>query len=356
MPMKVLLSERNFKGHRKTYMEWLAKIGDIDFYVLAPENFGIKNDHYFKYKSTGDAKCIRDYLKWIKQMKTIIKENKIDVLHILDGDSIMRWFGIGLGFIKVKKIIITYHHFFPGNIRKLSYWLMGHNKKRVCVAHTASVELSLKKCGLKNVVRNEYPAFSFKSIEARNPILCKKKYKVPVNVPTIGIIGGLNTYKNIIPFLNIMKNVNREFHILISGKESGVTQKQIKNAVASYADKVTLYINFLSDEEYEEAIVASDIIFCIYGHEFDGASGPLTDGVCARKMILACNHGSLGEIVSQNLLGITADCDDEKDMLNKTELALSRAKDFKYGALAQKYREGLDPLTFQKGYKQMYSK
>lgn len=353
--MKVLLSERNFKGHRKTYMEWLAKIHNVDFYVLAPDNFGIKSDHYFKYEPTKEAKSFKVYLKWIQQMKKIAKENKIDVIHILDGDSIMRWFGYGLGSIKVKKIIITYHHFFPGKARKFSYWLMCHNKNRLCVAHTASVEQSLKKCGLKNVVRNEYPAFNFESIESRNSVFCKEKYKVPIDVPVIGIIGGLSTYKNIIPFLNMMNEVNREFHILICGKESGVTREQIEKIVKSYSNKITLHIGFLSDQEYEEAIVASDIIFCIYSHEFDGASGPLTDGVCAGKLILACRHGSLGEIVSQNLLGIIADCDDEKDMLNKTELALSRAKDFKYGVQAQKYREGLKPLTFQSIYKRTYN-
>lgn len=353
--MKVLLSERNFKGHRKTYMEWLAKIQDINFYVLAPENFGIKSDYFFKYEHTKETNSLNDYLKWIHQMDKIVKENKIDVLHILDGDSIMRWFGYGLGSIKVKKIIITYHHFFPGKVRKLSYRLMCHNKKRLCVVHTASVERSLKKCGIKNVVCNEYPAFNFKSIEMRNPIHCKEKYNVPIDVPTIGIIGGLDTYKNIIPFLNMMKKIKRKFHILICGKEKGITKEQIETAVKSYSEKVTLHIGFLSNQEYEEAIVASDMIFCIYGHEFDGASGPLTDGVCAGKFILACKHGSLGEIVAQNFLGITAECDDENDMLIKTELALSWVKDFKYGTQAQAYREGLDPHMFQENYKKKYS-
>lgn len=353
--MKVLLSERNFNGHRKTYMEYLAKIQEVDFYVLAPENFGVESDHYFKYESIKETRNLKGYLNWILQMKTIAEEYQIEVVHILDGDSIMRWFGFGLSIIKAKKIIITYHHFFPGVMREVSYWLMCHNRKRWCVAHTVSVEQSLKKCGLKNVLHVEYPAFSFESIESRNSVLCKEKYKLPVDVPTIGVVGGLSTYKNIIPFLNVLSKVKEEFHLLICGKESGVNQEQLENAVRTYSDKVTMHIGFLSDDEYEEAIVSSDIIFCIYGQEFDGASGPLTDGVCAGKLILACQHGSLGEIVSQNLLGITADCGDEKDMLNKTELALSRAKSFKYGEQAQRYRERLNPVVFQKAYERVYN-
>lgn len=352
--MKVLLSERNFNGHRKLYMEWLAKIQSIDIYVLAPENLGIKDDHYFKYELTSGTKKLKDYLLWVHQMKKIVNENKIDVLHILDGDSIMRWFGYGFDCIGVKKIVITYHHFFPGVLRKLSYWSMCHKKNRICVVHTASVEQAIKRYRLRNVVCNEYPAFGYESISARDTVLCKKKYKVPIGVPTIGIIGGLSTYKNIIPFLEMMENIKGEFHILICGKEYGITRTQIQTAIEPYADKVTLNIGFLSEQEYEEAIAASDIIFCIYGHKFDGASGPLIDGVCAEKLILACEHGSLGDVVSQNLLGITADCDDKKDMLNKTELALRSTKNFKYGAQAYKYREGLKPYTFLKVYKKIY--
>ena len=250
--MKVLLSERNFNGHRKTYMEYLAKIQEVDFYVLAPENFGVESDHYFKYESIKETRNLKGYLNWILQMKTIAEEYQIEVVHILDGDSIMRWFGFGLSIIKAKKIIITYHHFFPGVMREVSYWLMCHNRKRWCVAHTVSVEQSLKKCGLKNVLHVEYPAFSFESIESRNSVLCKEKYKLPVDVPTIGVVGGLSTYKNIIPFLNVLSKVKEEFHLLICGKESGVNQEQLENAVRTYSDKVTMHIGFLSDDEYEE--------------------------------------------------------------------------------------------------------
>ncbi|MDO4308161.1 MAG: hypothetical protein Q4C77_15185 [Eubacteriales bacterium] len=352
--MKVLLSERTFKGHRKTYMEWLSHVPGVEFFIIAPENFGIDDKHFRKYESTGGIKTVKEYLAWINQMKDIVEQNKIDIVHILDGDSIMRWFGFGLSFSKARKTVITYHHFFPGAVRRWSYRLMCHGKKRMCVAHTVSVEHSLKECGIKQVFRCEYPAFSFDSIASRNPAKCKEKYGIPSDVPTIGIVGGLSIYKNIIPFLETMQNCCQDFHILICGKDSGVGKEKIQTAVKPYADRVTMKIEHLSDDEYEEAIVASDIIFCIYGREFDGASGPLTDGVCAGKLILACKHGSLGEIVSQNLLGITAECDDSKDMLCKTELALSRIVEFKYGEMANKYRMHLNPELFQERYKNIY--
>lgn len=353
--MKILLCERTFKGHRKTYMEWLVKIQGVEFFALAPENIGLDQDHFTKCDSSEETKTMKSYFTWIQQMKHIVEKEEIDVVHILDGDSIMRWFGLGLSFSHAKKTIITYHHFFPGTVRKLSYRLMCFGKKRKCIAHTVSVEQSLRGYGVKNVVRCEYPAFSFKSISARQPQKCKEKYGLPTDVPTIGIVGGMSEYKNIIPFLEMMQECDQNFHILICGKECDVTESRIRKAVMPYADKVTMVIRQLSEEEYQQAIVASDILFCIYGHDFDGASGPLTDGVCAKKLILSCKHGSLGEIVSQNLLGITAECDDRKDMLKQTELALSRAKDFRYSDMANRYREGLNPCCFTERYRTIYT-
>lgn len=354
MPMRVLLSERCFKGHRKIYMKWLSKIPDIEFYVLAPENIGVEEDHYYKYELTRGVKSLKDYLKWIILMKKIVKKENIDILHILDGDSIMRWFGLGISHIGVPKAVITYHHFFSGFARRISYRLLGRGMNRLCVAHTASVEQSLKSCGLKSVARCEYPAFSFDSIASRNPMECKIKYDIPLHVPTIGIIGGLNKYKNIIPFLEMLKDLDSDFYVLICGKDSEVTKDEIKKAIEPYSDRVTLCIKFLNEEEYKDAIVASDIIFCIYGYDFDGASGPLTDGVCAEKFILSCKHGSLGDIVSHNQLGLTADCSSKDDMLKQTKLAVRRANEFKYSDIANQYRDSLNPYIFQEVYKQIY--
>lgn len=354
--MKILLCERSLKGHRKTYMEWLVRIPGIEFFILAPENIGLDETHFVKYDFLDGIKTIKSYFTWVNQIKNIVKNNEIDVVHILDGDSIMRWFGFGLRFSGAKKTLITYHHFFPGLVRKISYWLMCSGKRKGCIAHTASVENSLKHCGIKEVFRCEYPAFSFESIVAKHPKECKIKYGLPMDIPTIGIIGGMSKYKNIIPFLEMMQNCTQSFHILICGKERDITENTIKEIVKPYADKVSMLIRQLDDEEYEEAIVASDIIFCIYGYDFDGASGPLTDGVCAKKLILSCRHGSLGKLVSDNMLGITAECSDKKDMLKQTELALSRAKEFKYGVQANSYRESLNPNYFIERYRTIYYK
>lgn len=345
--MRVLLSERCFDGHRKTYMKWLSAIEHIEFFVLAPENFGVNDDRFFRYEPQADLKNYKAYQSWIAQIREIVKENQIDVVHILDGDSIMRFFGLGFSKLGTKKIVITYHHFFPGLLRSISYRAMCFGNNRVSVAHTHSVQKALQRIHIPSVVQCEYPSFAFQSIEKRDPLICKKHFGLKLSSPTIGIVGGMSKYKNILPFLNTLQKSEADFQLLICGKPGGVSEEEIYSAVKPYSHKVKLRLQKLSDEEYEEAIAASDIIYCLYNHDFDGASGPLTDGVCAGKMILACKHGSLGAITTQNLLGVTAECDDPHEMLSQTEFALSIADHFTYSEKALRYREHLKPENFQ---------
>ena len=353
---KILLCERNLAGHRKQYLSWLASISDVEIFVCASENIGMDADHFVPLKPDEIGKNFRAYCLWVKKLRRIVQENNIDVVHILDGDSIMRYFGLGFSGFGAKRIIITYHHFFEGFARKISYRMMNRSKKTVSVVHTENVKEQLQKKGVKHITVCQYPAFDIESLSRRDPAVCRRRFELPQGVPVIGIIGGMSRYKNIVPFLHAMQACNQPFRILICGAADDVNEEEIKAASIAYAEKVTTIIRHLSEEEYKDAIVASDIIYCIYGHEFNGASGPLTDGVCAQKMILACSHGSLGEIVTQNELGLVAECDNPEEVLHQTTTALLtvRAQKFFYNEKALLYRTSLDPACFQERYGEIY--
>lgn len=354
--MRVLLIERAMDGHRKLYLECLANFFDEEVYVYAPENVGVDLQHFFELLQNPKRMTIVQYWQWILSIQRIVRDHRIDVVHFLDGDSIMRFFGIGFSCIGAKKLVITYHHFFAGFLRRISYRGMNRVKSTITVVHTDNIKRELIQAGVKNVSVCQYPAFDFESIAKRDPVKCKERYLLAQDTPVIGIIGGMCRYKNIIPFLNVMKDCKEPFQLLICGSASDISEEELRNATASYSEKVTLIIRRLTDDEYKDAIVASDIIFCIYGYEFDGASGPLTDGVCAKKMILSCNHGSLGEIVLQNNLGITATCDDEKEIIGATEKALKQVGEFVYCESANKYRAQNNPACFFENYLQVYLK
>lgn len=335
-------------------MESLAGIYGIEIFCYAPENIGVDGRHFYKYDLGTSYKSFIIYAKWTKCIRRLVKIWNIDIVHILDGDSIMRFFSYGLTGSRMTKFVITYHHFFSMKMHKLSYKITARGRNKFIVVHTAGVKHKLMDYNITNVKVIKYPAFSFDILEGKNNIACKKLFGLPQEIPTIGIIGVMYHYKNILPFLEAMRNCSVPFHLLICGMEGDVKKQDILKATKSYCKNVTLKTEYISEEEYIGAIAASDIIFCIYGLDFDGASGPMTDGICANKMILSCSHGSLGRIVKENHLGITADCKNEKEILKQTEWALGNIKSFQYDKAARAYREQLRPRAFQKEYEKIY--
>ncbi len=352
--MKVLLCERNLGGHRKVYLKWLSQIEGLEFYSYAPENTGFPEDRYFPFPAGSDLRSYKEYISWVGQIRRIVKQNGIDVVHILDGDSLMRYFGYGLHMPGGCRVVITYHNFYSGLARRISYRLMNSGRNNSCVVHTGTLKRQMESAGLKQVAHCEYPAFEFYTMAGTDPAECKRSLGLCEDIPVIGIVGGLNKYKNILPFLRILGRCGKDFQLLICGKPSEVTGQEIEEAVAPYREKVHLLLRLLTDDEYRVAIAACDIIYSIYRRDFQGASGPLTDGVCCGKMILSSDHGSLGEITADHMLGITADVTDEGDILAKTESALDGALSFRYGEKAEAYRNSLKPEAFMETYKQIY--
>lgn len=348
---KILLCERSMKGHRRVYLKWLSEIAGVDCFVFAPDNVGLDDDHFIKYEPA-EGNALSEYLKWAANIKKIVADKGINVVHITDGDSIMKFFGLGFGSFGAAKRVITYHHFFSGAARRLSYLAMNRGRS-VSVGHTETVCDQLRAVGVEDVRLCRYPSFTFESVAGRNSTESRRYFGLPENIPVIGIIGGGN-YKNIIPFLETMQNCREPFHIHICVKNNEDFALEVENAVARYADRVTIRKGYLSDDEYELFLAASDIVYCLYDHSFDGASGPLTDGVCAQKLILSCAHGSLGQIVSENHLGFTAECTDANEMLEQTTKALRFGSSFEYDEVAGAYRRSLMPDFFQENYRKLY--
>ncbi len=352
--MKVLLCEKDFHGHRKGYLRWLSGIDGIDFFSFAPENTGLPDDRFFPFDDSIQINTFRDYAPWVKRIRQIALENRIDTVHILDGDSIMRHFGYGLQMPGGTRLLITYHNFYPGVARRISYRLMTLGKKHACVVHTESIKSQLRSIGVSDIFHCEYPSFDFERLSATDSAQSKREFGLSPDIPVIGIIGGLSSYKHILPFLRIMQGCRKEFQLLICGRPSDISPQEIENAAAPYKQKLHLIPRLLSEEEYRAAIAASDLIYSLYGTGFRGASGPLTDGVCCRKMILSCAHGSLSDMTSRHHLGVTADVTDDADILAKTETALSQALTFRYDETAEAYRALLKPGSFLATYKKIY--
>lgn len=348
--MKILLCEAAADGHRRIYMENLAAL-PFEVFCIGPENVGVPADHYIPWDAEDKLREPKNYKKWCALIAKCVKEHGIDLVHLLDGDTVMRHMGRRLAFGKAR-LVITYHHFFGGLLRRISYRLM--TRRATAVAHTESIVKNLKAAGVRRVKCIPYPSFEFEKTASADPKTCRAFFGIPDDTPVIGIVGALTAYKNILPFLSAMQGCTANFRILICGAESSVSAEQIEEAISPYRARVHTLLRRLTDEEYRAGIVASDIIFSLYGPEFDGASGPLIDGVCAKKMILASSHGSLGELARGSHLGYTADATSPADMQAAAERAIADCRSFSYDGAANTYRESLDPRLFAKAYQSLY--
>ena len=351
---KILLYERSVDGHRKKYIENLLLINGFEFFLCAPEQIGVDSLHYLRIKDSVNSKSICFYCSEIAKLAEFVKTNDIQCVHFLDGDSIMRFFGIGFSLFKKRQIIITFHNYYEGKLRKLSYKRMISSNNRKLVVHSDYIKKRMAEIGLVDVSVCEYPAFDFEKFQRISVQKAKAYWKIPEDIPIIGIVGGIASYKGILQFLEVMNGCRVPFHILMCGMPYDITEEELLNACKNYKNKVTLHLEYLNEYQYQLAIAASDIIYCIYMNDFLGASGPAIDGVCMRKMIICNEFGSVGDMTRNNDLGYLIHTKNYSDMLMDIVKAINSYPTFNYGDRANKYRNTLNPEYFRNKYSQIY--
>ncbi len=350
--MKILYVDVVLNGHHKPYLKGLLSDpeNNMEKVLLIPsdeEDFGVKK---YEYKKTYDYRKVRDYHQWLSEVSAVVKKEKPDVIHFLYGDVLYRHFGTGLGILKGKKTIVTFHQFRRNKIVDISLRRL-FGKISYGVVHTKSLQHELNGIGIKNVKHIEYPqlyAFDLKTKEQA----CEY-WGLNPKVPVLGVIGETRYYKGFDILLEALKTVDRKYQLLIAGKEGYFDKAYIEKNIEPYKEKVTLRLKFLSDEELCAAIAACDYILLPYRKRFDGASGPLTEAVWARRLVVASDHGSLGDIVAKNKLGITFVSEDTQALSEAITQALDQK--LEWNEDAEKYRETIKLSTFQCEYRKLYS-
>lgn len=353
---KVLLCDWSLDGHRKAYMKELAKIETVEIFCCAPENIGVKEDHFFACEHVVRVKDFKLYRIWINEIAKIVDSYSIDIVHFLDGDSIRRFFGSYFTRIHAR-LFITYHHYFSGIACALAYKLMLRTNTTICITHTENMKVDFvyDHCVSQDRVKIiRYPSFDYSDISSLERDQCRKYFGITDNAPVIGIIGGICSYKNILRFLATMQKCNAPYRLLICGRCSDISEKQVYDLILPYKEKVSLILRLLSKKEYQMAIKACDIIYSIYNSDFDGASGPLTDAISIGKLVISTQKGSLGQIVEENHLGYTCNPDDNYSILECANKALLEIKSFSYDQVAMNYQKSLSIERFQQSYSHLY--
>ena len=340
--MKIMYVDHSIEGHHLEYLKHLSENNEYESFALLPEkvtNLEIRQIIYphlnLKEKKLGA------YLKYMKAIKKIAMQEKVDVIHFLDGDSTMRYFDAGYRYLKKFRTVVTFHHLFPGKLRELSMKSI-LRQVSMAVVHTDEIEAKIRGYGCKNVKTIHYPCFlSVEPVEKEETL-----------VKTLLSLGGTRYDKGLDILLDALKDVQENFRLVIAGKEEFFTKAYIEEVTKNCRDKVELHLKFLSNEEMTDCLQKSDMIVLPYRKEFDGASGPLCEGVYLGKMIIGPNHGSLGALIERNHLGYCFESENSQDLAECISRALKT--DFVYDQCAKDYQKTLNPKSFLQKYAALY--
>lgn len=342
--LKIMYVDTSTDGHHLVYLNSLLQAASEESFAVLPEHEGEVEGRCIEISGLV-LRTFSGYRAWMKSLKEIADREAPDAIHFLNGDSIMRYFGMGLGQFRKYKTVMTFHHLFPGKLREISMKSMLH-QVGAGVFHTEVIKQTVGEYGCKNIHCIPYPCF------LNTPIQPGQGYQN--EPPVLLALGGTRHDKGLDILLEAMKFVNQPFRLIIAGKEEDIKKAEIERQIQTYRAQVELKLCFLTDKEVLGYLQKSDIIVLPYRKEFDGASGPMCEGIYLGKTIIGPNHGSLGQLIPRYHVGYTFESENVMKLAECLNHALKKARI--YDETARKEQEELNPVLFQERYIGLYEK
>lgn len=353
--MRILYVDTSNVGHHIPYMSCLISSCEYESILAVPSDVQIQckkrffklDDGFFPSQKTGRRKFLA-YYNWLKDIKKIADEEKPDIIHFLMGDDFYRYFGVGLNILQSYKVVITLHWIRNSKLGIISTKRIAHYCNRIIV-HTDYIKNNLESNNIKNITHIEYPCFSVMTADRDHSL---KYFELEDGIPVIACIGNTREDKGLDIILEALTKIEYPFQLLIAGKLTAFNEEYIKKHSKLYEKQVHLCPHFLTNNELAMSLEASDIIALPYKYSFNGASGPLGEGVWRNKCIVGPSHGNLGNTIIQNHLGYTFETENSDSLRDVLMFALSNkfSPDEKY----EKYRQTLRPDNFKIAYEKLY--
>lgn len=340
--MKIMFVDTSTYGHHLIYLNNLLQAASRESFAVLPEN---QEDIAGRCVMIPEpaVRSFSGYRKWIKDLQKAARKEQPDIIHFLDGDTIMRYFGWGFAGFGKCRIVITFHHFFPGRLRKISMKSM-LRQAAAGVFHTETIAGRIRAFGCGNVFCIPYPCFL--------NVLMQRGEGYQNDPPVLLALGGTRYEKGLDLLLGALSSVEHPFHLMIAGGVTDFDEHFVEEAVREYRRNVEWNLRLLTDEEVLDYMQRADIIVLPYRKVFDGASGPMCDGVYLGKTILGPDHGSLGELIRKHHVGYTFESENTADLIRGLSTVLSAP--FTYDGTAAEYQKTLSPENFKASYLKLY--
>lgn len=350
--MKILYIDISMQGHREKYLKKLISLNNIDnfeAFVLVPQKLELDGIIQYEMKSNFYKKrTIINYIKFIDEIKKIADENEIDIIHFLCGDALYRFFGTKLNKLK-QKVVITYHHMILQGIKKYSIKRI-FRKSTIGIVHTEKLYKDLQNNCIRNSKLIDYPMLD--CISNKNINEAKAYYNLPINIPVLGVIGGTSKYKGLDFLIQALNCIDKRCCLFVAGREIDFNEEYIRTSLKNTNITLVTCIRNLSDEEFADAIQASDVIMLPYRLEFDGASGILIESLFHNKHVIGSNHGSMGDLIRTYDLGRTFNTNNIEELVKEIQSDIE--KPYVLTKKSDKYREIMDSQRFLNLNKDIY--
>lgn len=346
--MKIIYVDVFFSGHHVPYLKGLISDSNDDLIVIMPKHVPLPTS-VKQIEIPYNSGKLKNYFIWLNRIYKIVEKEKPDIVHFLYGDVFYQYLGIGLSKFKKYKSLVTFH-VIKNDIKHKVSMIFISRKITHGVIHTTRLMNQLKSWRINNFIQIEYPCFL--QLNSFSIDYLKNKYSIPQNVPVLLAIGETSKYKGLNYLLDALKNVKGEFFLLIAGEEKFYSENYIQEETKSYSKKVLSILHRLSDQEFMDCLKMCDYVVLPYKEDFNGASGPLAEGVMYGKAIIGINKGSIGTLINNYNLGYTF----EAENVTSLSLVIEKAINTKWIKSSEyfKYQQDLKPDIFLKKYKTLY--
>lgn len=347
--MKIAYIDTSVDGHHLAYLAALIGNNEGESVLVVPQRVDSVACKQYVYQIVeGKKRTPGVYLRWLREVHALVEKEKPDIVHFLYGDLFYRFFGLGLSLFRKYRTIVTFHWAKDGLLGRISTNLIC---RRIddAVVHSAYLQKRFNNYGAHNVTHVEYPQFNVLSVDKQEACAF---WGISPDIPTIACVGHTRPDKGLDILLEALQQVDIPFQLLVAGKEDAFDRAFIEEKAKTYLDRVHLCLRYLSDEEVGYAFGACDIVALPYRRVFNGASGPLGEGVWLGKCIIGSDHGNLGDTISRNHLGYTFEAENSSALADILNVAL--CKPFCADAHYQSYRESLRTEAFVCSYLKLY--
>ena len=238
--MKILFVDNDLNGHHEIYLRNLMMQEYKCIYVLPKYISGVDCKKQYIYE--GDIHSLIGYIDWIIFISNVAKNEEVDIVHFLNADVLIRYFGFLLNKLNRSKVIGTFHHFTYSYLRNISRKIV-FSKVNEGIVHTDYLYDVARKSGIDNCIHVEYPVFE--RFDGISNVEARRHFGIPIdNAKVISAIGGTRETKGLDILLEALCDVNDNFYLLIAGKDEFFSRDFIEEKIQTYKERTFLCLKY----------------------------------------------------------------------------------------------------------------